>query len=171
MNNLWEKFPEFLADIARWALYILVGVTIFQVFSRYVLVRFESLDFLTNFLNPMLLQDLEWWAFSILFLLGMAWTWKQNGHVRVDIFYQKFSEVKKQKINFWGFVLLALPFLMWGLWTLGEGAWGSFETLEGSANLGGMPYFFVVKSVAFLGFLSLVMYGVREILVKNFGKF
>ena len=34
------------------------------------------------------MQEIEWHLFALLFLLGSAYTFKHDGHVRVDILYK-----------------------------------------------------------------------------------
>ena len=48
------------------------------------------------------MQELEWHLFSIVFLLGISYTLKEEGHVRVDFIYDRLDDKKKAIINIFG---------------------------------------------------------------------
>ena len=60
------------------------------------------------------LQELEWHIFALIFLLGAAATYRANGHVRVEVLYQKFSPRIQLWVNTLGdlFILLPLCFVI-----------------------------------------------------------
>jgi len=41
------------------------------------------------------MQELEWHLFAAMFMFGIAYTLKEDGHVRVDIFYEAMSVKNK----------------------------------------------------------------------------
>jgi TRAP-type mannitol/chloroaromatic compound transport system permease small subunit len=48
------------------------------------------------------MQELEWHLFAAMFMFGIAYTLKEDGHVRVDIFYETMSARKKSHYKyFW----------------------------------------------------------------------
>jgi len=88
-----------LADLlSRVLLLVLVLLTAEQVVARYIFSA-SSIAF----------QELEWHLFGFVFLLSMAHTLQVNGHVRVDIFYAKFSERKKAVIDIFGILFFLIP--------------------------------------------------------------
>lgn len=74
-----------IGHAVSWLTGILVLLVCIDVFLRY----FLQLSFAA-------LQELEWHLFSVIFLLGAAYTLQKDEHVRVDLFYSKFSEKIKQ---------------------------------------------------------------------------
>ena len=60
------------------------------------------------------IQELEWHLFSIILLLGSAYTLKHDEHVRLDIFYS--SKLINDKVRIWfdvlGTLLILLPFCL-----------------------------------------------------------
>ena len=54
-------------------------------------------------------QELEWHLFGFIFLLGAGYTLLYDGHVRVDIFYQRLSPSAKAWINLIGVLLFLIP--------------------------------------------------------------
>ena len=55
------------------------------------------------------LQESVTYLHGIVFLLGIAYTLKQKGHVRVDIVYQKLSLKTKSWIDLCGTLLFLFP--------------------------------------------------------------
>lgn len=103
------------------------------------------------------LQELEWHFFSATFMLGMAYALKKDGHVRVDIFYDKFSSKKKAMVNIFGTVVFLLPFIVLILIYGFNFAQNSFFLGEQSGDPGGLPYRFIIKSfVPLSGFFLLL---------------
>ena len=67
-------------------------------------------------LGSIWLQESILYAHAALFLLAAAWTLKEGGHVRVDVFYASASPRVKAWIDLLGALLLLLPFcsrIMW----------------------------------------------------------
>ena len=56
------------------------------------------------------LQESILYAHAALFLLAAAWTLKEGGHVRVDVFYASASPRVKAWVDLLGALLLLLPF-------------------------------------------------------------
>ena len=55
--------------------------------------------------------ELQLYLFSAVFLLGAGTVLKNDGHIRIDIFYAKMSDLTKAKINFFLHLLLTVPML------------------------------------------------------------
>ena len=67
-------------------------------------------------------------------LLGMAYTLRESGHIRIDAFSQIFSEGAKAVIDLVGYVVFLLPCLLWMTWSL----WDYWMTsLQHAANCPG----------------------------------
>ena len=76
-------------------------------------------------------------------MLGLAYTLKHDGHVRVDIFYRGYSAKTKALVNFVGGVLFLLPLcglLFFVSWDYVLASWAIRET---SAENNGLPLFSV----------------------------
>ena len=56
------------------------------------------------------LYELEWHVFAIIFLLGSVYTLHADEHVRVDVFYSKFSKKNKRLVNLIGNLFFLIPF-------------------------------------------------------------
>lgn len=109
--------------------------------------------------------ELEWHIFSVLFLLGLSYTLLHDRHVRVDLFYEKLSVRKRNIINAIGLLVFALPWCYLVLITSFDYAANSFSYRESSAQPGGLPAVYVIKSFIFIGFFLLVLQAI-SLLIK-----
>ncbi|MEJ2039930.1 MAG: TRAP transporter small permease subunit, partial [Desulfosarcinaceae bacterium] len=72
--NIW------VGRFVAWTTALVVVVVFVDVVMRYA--------FKTSFVFT---QELEWHLFAFIFLIGAGYTLLKDGHVRVDIFYQRMS--------------------------------------------------------------------------------
>ena len=99
-----------------------------------------------------------------LFLLGAAYALKSGAHVRVDIFYRGFSARTKAWVNSAGGIVFLLPlcvFILMSSWDYAGESWSMFVT---SAEPGGIPAVFLLKSLVPLMAITLALQGIAEIL-------
>jgi len=99
-----------------------------------------------------------------LFLLGAAYALKSGAHVRVDIFYRDFSPRTKAWVDSAGGIVFLLPlcaFILLSSWDYASESWSMLET---SAEPGGIPAVFLLKSLIPLMAINLALQGLAEIL-------
>ena len=89
-----------------WLTTVLVVVVCYDVFTRYLLKS-----------SLVAVQELQWHLFALIFLIGAAYTLKYDKHVRVDVFYSRFSDRGKAWVNFLGSVLFLIPFCLVVMWS------------------------------------------------------
>lgn len=147
MKNLLQSFISFVNAInenigkaTAWLTGILVVLVCGRVLGR---MLFDS--------EPVWLPELEWHLFAMIFLLAAGYTLKHDKHVRVDLFYAKFSEKDKALVNLVGALLFLIPWCCLIIWVSYDYALGSFKIMEGSPNPNGLPYRFVVKFAITIG--------------------
>ncbi len=147
-----DALTERTGRAVSWLALLLVLVVIYDVFTRYVLSA-----------SSVAVQELEWHVFSLLFLLGAAYTLKHNKHVRVDVFFARMSPKKQAMITILGGLFFLLPFtvlVVSSSWTFVA---NSFRILESSPDPGGLPLRFLLKAAIPAGFFLLLLQGVAEI--------
>ena len=83
--------------------------------------------------------ELQWYLFSLVFLLGAAYALKTGAHVRVDIFYNRISPTAKAWVNIAGTVVFLIPFCLLMISTSWPVVVDSWIRLEGSPDPGGLP--------------------------------
>ena len=131
-----EKIIKKIGDICSWLSFILVILISLDVFLRYVF-NFSSAS----------LYELEWHMFAVIFMVGSSLTLQKDEHVRVDVFYNKFSDKGKNIINLIGNIIFLLPFSLIIFYTSIPFVEDSFKILESSPDPGGLPFRFLIKSI------------------------
>lgn len=123
---------EWIGRSVAWLTLAMVLVTVLVVTLRYVF------DF-----GFIWLQESITWMHAAVFMLGMAYTLAHDEHVRVDIFYNRFSARGKAWVDLGGVLILLMPlclFFVWQSWDYVFGPKGSWMSHEGSRQAGGLPY-------------------------------
>jgi TRAP-type mannitol/chloroaromatic compound transport system permease small subunit len=113
-------------------------------------------------LGSIWLQESILYAHAALFLLAAAWTLKEGGHVRVDVFYAGASPRARAWIDLIGALLLLAPFciaVMWFSWPYVMRSWAIFER---SRETSGLPLVFVLKTLIPLFALTLALQGLSQ---------
>ena len=109
--------------------------------------------------------EIQWYLFGGMVMLGASYTLKMNEHVRVDVFYSRYSERTRLWLDLVGGILFLLPMAIiigWLSWPLFINSYLIGET---SGNAGGLLRW-PVKILIPLGFLLLALQGVSEIIKR-----
>jgi TRAP-type mannitol/chloroaromatic compound transport system permease small subunit len=145
-----EQFFDRFSDLMGWIAGILNLAMLINVFYDSITRYFFSS-------GSIALQEMEWHLFAMVFLFGIAYALKEDGHVRVDIFYDRFSPRWKAIINIGGTVLLLLPLSVLvvegSVWYVQE----AFNSGEVSGDPGGLPYRWLIKLVIPASFVFLIV--------------
>ena len=149
---LLEKIIKKIGDTCSWLSFILVILISLDVFLRYVF-NFSSAS----------LYELEWHMFAIIFMIGSSLTLQKDEHVRVDVFYNKFSDKGKNIINLIGNIIFLLPFSLVIFYTSIPFVEDSFRILESSPDPGGLPFRFFIKAIIPISFLLLALQGILNV--------
>lgn len=102
------------------------------------------------------------YSHAALLLLAAAWTLKEGGHVRVDVFYETASPRTQAWINLLGSLLLLLPFmavLIWFAWPYVARSWA---ILERSRETSGIPAVFLLKTLIPVFAAMMALQGVAQ---------
>ena len=109
--------------------------------------------------------EIQWYLFSTVFLLGAAYTLKHNAHVRIDVFYSRYSPRARAWVDIIGAALFLLPLCLLMVWH----AWPVFvselRSGEMSADAGGLVRW-PVKLLLPVGFGLLALQGCAEIIKR-----
>ena len=96
-------------------------------------------------------------------LLSIAYTFKYNSHVRVDIFYDKFSAKPQAIINILSILFFILPLSGLIIYIGFSFVELSFMQNEASSDPGGLTHRWIVKSLMPLAFILLALQSVAEL--------
>lgn len=143
-----DRFTTWIGERTKWLTTILVILIFGDVLLRYL---FDS--------SKAWVTDLEWHVFALIFLLGAAYTLKENQHVRVDVLYDKWSEKQKAWVNLLGTIVFLLPWCLIIIYTATRYAENAFVTGESSAEPGGLPARFLIKGAIAVAFVLLMIQG------------
>ena len=148
-----DRFTQRMGSALSWLGLAMMLVTVTVVFLRY------GFD-----IGWIAMQETVLYLHAIIFMLGMSFTLKQDGHVRVDVFYRGFSKRGQAWVNCLGFAFLLLPvcaFIAWMSWDYVQASWAIRET---SAEAGGLPGVYLLKTLILLMSGSLLLQGTAECL-------
>jgi len=139
---------------------IAIGHVISWLTLLMVLIIF-SVVVLRYFFNTgwIAMQESAIYLHAINFMLGSAFTLARDGHVRVDIFYQKFSPRGRAWVDLLGTLLLLLPFCVFIFWTSLDYVANAWQIHEASPEAGGLPWLYLLKSLLLLMPLLLLIQG------------
>ena len=107
--------------------------------------------------------ELQWYLFSLLFLLGASYTLRHDDHVRVDILYSRLGAKGKAWINVLGTLLLLVPFCLLMIWVSWPAVINSWAVWETSPDPGGLPRY-QIKTVIPISFVLILTQGVSMLL-------
>ena len=148
-----DRINEYVGRGVYWLSLIMVIVGAYNAVARYF-DRFTGWGLSSN-----MYIELQWYLFSVLFLLGAAYTLKHDDHVRVDVFYGKLSPRGKAWINLIGTVLFLFPFCLVVLITATPSVIESWSIMEMSPDPGGLPRY-PIKTVILFAFVLLIWQGI-----------
>ncbi len=110
------------------------------------------------------MQESITYLHAAVFLMGAAYTYQCDGHVRVDVFYRRFSSRQKTLVNFFGTLLFMLPISLFITWACFDYVLESWRLKESSMEPGGLPIVYVLKSFLLVFSLSLFLQSLSELI-------
>jgi TRAP-type mannitol/chloroaromatic compound transport system permease small subunit len=105
-------------------------------------------------------QELEWHVLAVIALMGASYTLQQGEHVRVDIFYQRYSARVKRWMDVLMPALVIVPTMSFIAWLSIDFVGMSWEVREASPDPGGLPARYALKAFVALGFLLVALQGI-----------
>lgn len=143
--QILDATVEYCGRATAWAALGIVGVMATNVLLRYA---FST--------GSVAMQELEWHLMAPIAILSMAYAIRHDGHVRVDIIYNRFPPGMQHAIEVISFLLVAAVSLLI-VWLSIPYVMQSYNIGEGSPDPGGLPYRWVLKACIPLGFALLVL--------------
>jgi TRAP-type mannitol/chloroaromatic compound transport system permease small subunit len=153
LKNFFDRF----SDLMGWIAGFLNLAMLVNVFYDAIMRYFFST-------GSIAMQEMEWHLFSVVFLFGIAYALKEEGHVRVDVLYDNFSPRTKAIINIGGTLLFLIPlsFLIieGSVWYVHE----AYISGEISGDPGGLGMRWLIKSAIPASFVFLIVSALGYIL-------
>jgi TRAP-type mannitol/chloroaromatic compound transport system permease small subunit len=136
-----ETSLDRMVDVVSWIWLVLIGLIALSVILRYVFgagrVEFE---------------ELQWHLYAVGFLAGIVACARRDRHVRVDVFRERMTPRARAWVDFYGVLLLLLPFLALVCWSALPFVVDSFITSERSAAAGGLSHRWIPKAILPISF-------------------
>ncbi len=111
-----------------------------------------------------------WWDESAIYLhaigicLGVAPTYLAAQHVKVDIFYEKFTPKTRALVELCGFYGLLLPVCIAVIWRSQSFVAFAWQSFEGSSNSQGIQGLYLLKTALSVMFVLLLVQGLSTAL-------
>ncbi|MDE2850030.1 MAG: TRAP transporter small permease subunit [Acidobacteriota bacterium] len=150
-----DRLNTRLGVAVSWLTLAMVAVGAYNAVVRY-LGRFTGWNLSSN-----AYLELQWYMFSLVFLLGAAYALLTGAHVRVDVVFSRLPERWRRRIDLWGSLLFLIPFAVFGLVMSWPAVRNSWAVLEVSSDPGGLPRY-PIKSVLLVAFTLLALQGLAE---------
>ena len=147
-----ERFVDWSGRAVSWLTLLMVVITFIVVILRYV---FD--------IGWIALQESITYMHAMVFLVGASWAMQQEAHVRVDIFYSRFSTRTKAWVNLLGSLLMLLPVMVFVAWISWEYVSESWKVLEGSREAGGLPGVFLLKTLILVLAIMLILQALVQV--------
>ncbi|MEZ5932348.1 MAG: TRAP transporter small permease subunit [Alphaproteobacteria bacterium] len=155
--NLADKLDRIPRTVGRWAGFIvlpLIAVIMFDVITRKIDFLRIGMSQLSWYwlIEPIKLQDMEWHLHAIILMMSFGYGYIMNSHVRVDIFREMLPRRGQAWVEFFGILLLAMPYLIVAIYFSWQFVKISYLQGEGSESLTGITHRYFIKSVMVIGF-------------------
>ena len=140
-----DNFNIKVGKLFSWLLLLMVLLTCLIVILRYLF----NIGFIW-------MQELVRFFYAAVFLICAAYTLVEDAHVRVDIFYSKLSEKKKNIVNIFGSLIFLIPVCFIIFYYSFSYVINSWSQLEGSLEERGLHAVFIMKT--FIWFFAFMLF-------------
>jgi TRAP-type mannitol/chloroaromatic compound transport system permease small subunit len=151
--RLIERLSGASGMLTAWLVAPLIAAAVWDVFARYVMNAPTEWAY-----------EIGYMAMGAHALLGMAFTLRESGHIRIDAFSQAFSPTTKALIDLVGYTFFVLPCLVWMTWALWDYWTKALVSHELSGQSAWNPVIWPFKLVFFVAFVLLTLQIVAEII-------
>lgn len=151
-----DRLTGALGRFVSWFVLAMALIGAYNALVRY-LGRFTGTSLSSN-----LYLELQWYLFSLVFLLGAGYALKENAHVRVDVLYGRLGKRARAWIDTAGAAFMLLPFCVFLLWVSWPSVHNSWTIREVSPDPGGLPRY-PLKAVILVCFALLAVQGVAQL--------
>lgn len=150
--RLIERLSGASGEATAWLVVPLIAATAYDVVARYA------------FNAP------TQWAYEVGYmmmgthaLLGMAYTLRERGHIRIEAFTEKLSPTSKAIVDLAGY-LIVLPCLCWVTWSLWDYWMSAFRSGELSGQSAWNPVIWPFRLIFFIAFVLLCLQILAEMI-------
>ncbi len=160
-----NKLRDYLNELIKAGENLIRKAGILSSWLNIILVLIIAVDVLFRYFldhTSVWVTELEWHLFSIVFLLGAAYTMQADGHVRVDVFLQRGTEKQKKLVTLIGHLLLLIPMCLFLIPPAWDYFYQSWSISEGSGDPGGIPALYPIKAFIPISFVLVLSQAIIE---------
>ena len=147
-----DYLTEGVGRAIAWLVVIMMVVQFAIVVLRYALG-----------IHSIIMQESVMYMHAAVFMLGAAWTRRHDGHVRVDIFYRRWSARGRAWVDFLGTLFLLIPVSLFIAISSYHYVLTSWAIMERSSD-GGIPGVFLLKSLILAMVALLLVQAVAQLI-------
>lgn len=160
LESAWSRAAKRLDRVAVWSgnlvcwmlVPLVLGLT-WEVVSRY------------GFNKPTVwAYDLTFMLYGTFFMLGSAFALQRRGHVRTDMFYERWSPRRQAVIDIGCYLVIFLPFAGFFIFTGWGYFWKAFQTGETFVTSSWQPVTWPFKMAMPVTGVLLLIQGLSEVL-------
>ena len=151
-----DRLNGWIGRLSRWLIIVMVAIGAYNAIARWA-TREVGIALSSNALNEM-----QWYLFSVVFLLGAAYCLREDVHVRVDVLYERLSPKGRGWIDLMGSLLFLLPFSVLMIQVSIPAVRNSWSIFETSPDPGGLPRY-PLKTLLIVAFVLLFLQGLAQI--------
>ena len=153
LSLLIDRLSHHLGRTFSWLTLTMVVVMAVIVVLRYI---FQ--------IGSIALQESVIYINALIITFGVAYTLKEQGHVRVDIFYSRLEARRRAWVDLFGTLIFLIPSMLFIIWVSWDYVSVSWRIREGSAESSGLPFVFLLKLAILLLPALLCLQGVSELI-------
>lgn len=159
VSKLIDGLNEWVGRLVLWLVVPMIAVGAYNAIGR-------SLDkSIGTRLASNTYFELQWYLFSLIFLLMVGYVLKHNGHIRVDVVYARLGPRGRAWVNMLGSILFLVPSALILFYVSLPLVAFSVQVREVSSDAGGLPRW-PLKLMLLPAFVLLALQGFSEF-VKN----
>lgn len=155
-----DRLNDAIYAAIRWLTLAMIFLGAFNAIARY-LTRYTGVALASN-----AYIDLQWYMFSLIFLLGAAYGLNREAHVRVDVAYARMSPRARAWVDLLGTALFLIPFCVMVLHTSWPAVRNSWSVREASTDPGGLVRY-PIKTVLLVCFTLLLAQAISQLIKKG----
>jgi len=153
------QFSYYLDQISKYSGYV---ASILVVILSLLVAYDATMRYLFS-AGSIALQEVEWHLFDMIFLLGLTYALKHDKHVRVDIFFERYSGQTKAIVQILSMLFLLIPFSLLFLTDAFDMTYQSFLQHEVSSDPGGLTHRWLIKAMLVISFVLLLIQALSEV--------
>jgi TRAP-type mannitol/chloroaromatic compound transport system permease small subunit len=146
VSRLIDPILVMIGQWASWLWLLLLFIIVANVILRYAFGE-GRIEF----------EEIQWHIYATGFLLGLAYAYQDDAHIRVDVIHERMSLRLRAWIELYGIALLLLPFIAVIVIYSWPFVRTAYELGEVSQAPGGLPLRWAIKAMLPAGFCLLLL--------------